>query len=168
MVHCGQQTRFALEAGEPRRVELEAGWEHLDSDLSPQLPVLRSVDDTHAAGAEPRDDVVVAEPLPDEIALGGRGKNAGRHRVHRHRQKAICGTLVGQQPLHFAPQILILTTLGPEIDRALGGLHSERTITKLLDPPPALGVRPEGRRRCHCCTCRVAPEFYVRTGRSPS
>ncbi len=62
MVEGSEDLRFACEAREPVRIEPRQRRENLERDVAVQLGVPRAIDLAHPAGAEQRDDLVVAKP----------------------------------------------------------------------------------------------------------
>ena len=62
MVEGSEDLRFAFEAREPVRIGRERVGQNLERDVALQLRVARAIDLAHPAGAEQRDDLVVAEP----------------------------------------------------------------------------------------------------------
>ena len=62
MIERREHARFALEPREAIGIAGDAGWQHLQRDVSPKLCVTRAIDLAHAADAEQLADLKRAQP----------------------------------------------------------------------------------------------------------
>jgi hypothetical protein len=69
MIERGQEARFAREARTTFLVRCEMWRQDLDSDVAPQVAIVRAIDLAHAAGPERRDDRVRPESTADHLTV---------------------------------------------------------------------------------------------------
>ena len=108
VVQRGEETGLALEPRQPLRVRREDDRQDLDRDIASESGIAAAIDLTHAADAQPRDDLIRAEALPDRQPA-----QAGERRVRvqcRLREELLGGRGVRQQRLDLVPQRLVALT----------------------------------------------------------
>jgi hypothetical protein len=65
MIQGARGTSFLLEAAEPIGIRCEAGWKNLDRDVASETIVASTINLSHPAGAQQREDLI----RPDRGAL---------------------------------------------------------------------------------------------------
>src|SRR5689334_20445892 len=70
MIERGRRPPLALEAPTRSRVATQLGSDHLEGDEAPEIRVVRTVDDAHAADAGYVLDDVAREGVPGRISVG--------------------------------------------------------------------------------------------------
>ncbi len=140
MIQRGQDARFALEPREPVAVGGERRRQELDRDLAPERRVAGPVHLTHPARAQPVENLVAPEPLPEERRAGARrGLGEGGGDGHRGRvQKAGRRDRLREQRFDVEPQTLIAGAGFGQIRASLTRSVRERRVIERFDPPPPI------------------------------
>ena len=136
--------RFALEAGQPIRIEREDVGQHFERDVAIQFRVACAIDVTHPTATERGQNLVVAQVSSDQggVAIVGRHRGPERARgdFPGRRGQKISGLIVGgEQPLDLTSQRLVLTACRLEERTSFTRRTLQRRLVDLLDPPPLLG-----------------------------
>ncbi len=138
MVQRRKDLRLAFEASDPGGVGRHRRRKHFDGDVSTELDIARSVHFTHSAGADTRNDFVLAEPSSHERRMGV--LTAGRAWIERRLLEKVVGGGFIEQRLDVALERLvsgarIVEKRGPALWR-----QHQRFVKQPFDVQPVLWI----------------------------